>query len=60
MSDDRDFCMAQAETCARAARETDLPRQREKFEQARDRWLTLANRAASIVAAKNRRAAGVG
>jgi hypothetical protein len=40
--EDPAFCIAQAEACAKAAGETNLPRQREKLEQARDRWLSLA------------------
>jgi len=42
MLQDREFYEAQAEICARAAQASNLPREGDKFELARDTWLNLA------------------
>ncbi|MFC3173107.1 hypothetical protein ACFOD9_02460 [Novosphingobium bradum] len=57
MSVQSNFYAAQAESCARAARESNLPMQREKYERAGAAWLTLANRENEIAAARDRRLA---
>jgi hypothetical protein len=57
MSAQTNFYAAQAESCARAAAECNLPRQREKYEQAGAAWLSLANRESEIAAARDRRIA---
>ena len=57
MSAQTSFYAAQAESCARAAAESDLPRQKEKFEKAGAAWRTLANREVEIAAARDRRIA---
>jgi len=57
MSTQSEFYNTQAEACALAASESDLPMQREKYERAGAAWLTLANREAGIAAARDRRLA---
>lgn len=57
MSVQSKFYTAQAESCARAAEASDLPREREKFEMAGAAWRGLANREAEIAAARDRRLA---
>ena len=55
MFDDTDFCMAQAENCALAARKSALPLEREKFELAGKKWADLAERASQFASARERR-----
>jgi len=57
MSAQTGFYAAQAESCARSAAESELPRQREKFERAGAAWLLLAKRESDIAAARDRRIA---
>lgn len=55
MSNESDFYKFQAETCARAAAECNLPMQRRKYELAKTAWLKLANRKEAITNAARRR-----
>lgn len=57
MSVQSNFYSSQAEACARAASESDLPMLRDKYEKAGAAWRTLANREAEIAAARDRRIA---
>ena len=52
-----EFYAAQAAECARAAGDSQLPRQREQLERAREDWQTLADRAAASAAGRDRRIA---
>jgi hypothetical protein len=52
-----EFYASQADACARAASESDLPMLREKYEQAGAAWRSLANRESEIAAARDRRLA---
>ena len=57
MSSAGDFYLAQARICASAARTTDLPMLREKYEGAEAAWQALARRESDIAAARERRLA---
>lgn len=49
------FCLAQADKCALAAGETNLPNVREQLERARNAWLSLAETARLVVEARAQR-----
>lgn len=57
MSAQSNFYASQAEACARAASESELPMLRDKYEKAGAAWRTLANRETEIAAARDRRIA---
>lgn len=52
MSESQDFYLRQVALCAKAAGETDLDNQRDKFLRSQAAWQTLADRAGKTAAAK--------
>ena len=52
-----EFYASQADACAQAASECDLPMLRDKYEKAGAAWRNLANRESEIAAARDRRIA---